>query len=62
VYWEKGHTPPRIGHLPAVVKFLGFDPQPGGTTSSPEVILTFSACDYGVFQPVGETARAWRDR
>jgi len=30
VNWEKGHTAPRINHLPGVVAFLGYNPLPSG--------------------------------
>ena len=32
VNWEKGHTTPRIHLMAKVVRFLGYDPLPKGTT------------------------------
>lgn len=30
--WEKGHLSPDFTFLPAVIRFLGYDPRPEGTT------------------------------
>ena len=27
-YWERGHRSPRIDRWPAIIEFLGYDPQP----------------------------------
>ena len=32
--WEKGHTEPPIASIPAIVRFLGYDPFPEPTTLS----------------------------
>jgi DNA-binding XRE family transcriptional regulator len=32
VNWEKGHRNPHIKHMPAIVRFLGYNPLPAGST------------------------------
>jgi len=34
VNWEKGHTAPRVNHLPGIAAFLGYNPLQSGETSA----------------------------
>ncbi len=38
VNWEKGHTSPRIDHLPRVGQFLGYNPIARGTTVGERIV------------------------
>ncbi len=38
--WENGRTEPELRHLPAIIRFLGYDPTPEGKTLGQRVRRT----------------------
>jgi transcriptional regulator with XRE-family HTH domain len=38
VNWEKGHRTPRLNHLPGIIRFLGYNPLPGGNTIGERIV------------------------
>ena len=38
VNWEKGHFTPRVNHMAGLVRFLGYNPLPTGTTIAEQLV------------------------
>ncbi len=62
--WEKGHTKPPIETMPALLKFLGYDPSPEPKTLPERLLAKRRAWGWSIreaAQRVGVDPGTWRD-
>ncbi len=51
--WEKGHTEPFIAFIPAIVRFLGYDPIPQPQTLSQHLLAKRRAMGWSIKKAAG---------
>lgn len=62
--WEKGHTEPPIGSVPAILRFLGYDPLPEPKALPEYLLAKRRAMGWSIREAAwkfGVDSGTWRD-